>query len=843
MEGYNRDNENHCKVFKNIFIMNKCLLNKITFDAFLVNTQTIPYLIEFIENSSIFKDENNNNDLNEESLLKDYLNNNILEEIKLFYSFEECQYIIKQNLEDKNTFIIVDKHFIKYFIKNNNNINNKKVKIIIDKINSNNSIKFPKSNKILYFTSIKPGIYKFIKINKNEIESNIIINNYYSLENIKSKNIIYKIISYIKDKDYLLKLIKYSKRYQKKIGVKLINYKEKWVNNRLNYEDYLLETDETKQKLFEELKEYLLYNNIEIKNINTFILNYFKNYLNNLGNKDYSLFENSKNIDINSPFFDILITSEFFNKIFNIMISFNIDLEKSEKQNEYKLKFEELNKSKYEYSSITFRTYCKYHLYNEKILKKFEYILNNLNINFKNIKKLSIPECINVRDSFSCLTKEIKVLNFIDIPHNLIYFEYGLPFYENEKNKFINLNELKSLKYLYLSNIEFYPEFYLKLKNLKNLKLIRIYGIYLDYCELERLKYLELELDEFENKLFKFPELNTLLLHNNSEYDSIIDFNSLKKLKIFKGSSENFLLLENSANLEKLILDDIYEENLIFEKIISLNHLQEIELNFRNYSKIQFDCFNEIKNKNYTVKKLIISFDDIIEINIIGLQNFFWNLTELIIIKPTFEKYRRRCVYNRNFGPYKLKEKCIIIAQNENSKIDNLKLYLPIGYIYNHQDFKLILNSAPFDKIKYFDLTSDSPKLDKIPFFQEKCYDIFASLLSFKFSLYIKNNYIFQRKYNLIKNFDNNIDKMPNLREFIFTYNCEDITEDFFIKFIEKVLNLKCLKNVEININGKDSIYSKDELIKMFPKINIDKFYAIKIHIFCDKAEIIKAKF
>ena len=117
MEGYNRDGENHCKVFKNIFVVNKCLLNKITFDAFLVNTQTIPYLIEFIENSSIFKDENNNNDLNEESLLKDYLNNDILEEIKLFYSFEECQYIIKQNLEDKNTFIIVDKHFIKYFIK------------------------------------------------------------------------------------------------------------------------------------------------------------------------------------------------------------------------------------------------------------------------------------------------------------------------------------------------------------------------------------------------------------------------------------------------------------------------------------------------------------------------------------------------------------------------------------------------------------------------------------------------------------------------------------------------------------------------------------------------------
>ena len=126
-----------------------------------------------------------------------------------------------------------------------------------------------------------------------------------------------------------------------------------------------------------------------MESFNTFILDYFKNYLTNLVNKEYYLLETSKNLDINSPFYDILITSEFFIKLFNIIISFDIYLEKSEKQNEYKLKFEELNKSKYEYSSRRLQAYITDYDYDNE--DKLKNILNNLNINFKNLKKLSIP--------------------------------------------------------------------------------------------------------------------------------------------------------------------------------------------------------------------------------------------------------------------------------------------------------------------------------------------------------------------------------------------------------------------------------------------------------------------
>ena len=70
------------------------------------------------------------------------------------------------------------------------------------------------------------------------------------------------------------------------------------------------------------------------------------------------------------------------------MISFDIYLEKSEKQNEYKLKFEELNKSKYEYSSRRLQAYTTDYDYdNEDILKN---ILNNLNINFEKMIYLNV---------------------------------------------------------------------------------------------------------------------------------------------------------------------------------------------------------------------------------------------------------------------------------------------------------------------------------------------------------------------------------------------------------------------------------------------------------------------
>ena len=46
---------------------------------------------------------------------------------------------------------------------------------------------------------------------------------------IKSKYIIRNIFNYIKDTYFQLKLINYSKYYQKNLDIQLINYKEKYI--------------------------------------------------------------------------------------------------------------------------------------------------------------------------------------------------------------------------------------------------------------------------------------------------------------------------------------------------------------------------------------------------------------------------------------------------------------------------------------------------------------------------------------------------------------------------------------------------------------------------------------
>ena len=106
-----------------------------------------------------------------------------------------------------------------------NDINKKYV--IINKNKSIFSIKFLNSNKNLNFNEIKSGIYIF---NKN----NIIC----LFDKIKSNYIIFNIFSYIKY-ETLLKLIKYSKYVQKKLDINILNYKEKYLKKRFNYEDFL----------------------------------------------------------------------------------------------------------------------------------------------------------------------------------------------------------------------------------------------------------------------------------------------------------------------------------------------------------------------------------------------------------------------------------------------------------------------------------------------------------------------------------------------------------------------------------------------------------------------------
>ena len=651
---------NYYYAYKSMIFMNKITNFEITFKAFLIKIQTISNFIKIIKKLE------NINEKTKEIINDSFKNFQLEKKIKLYYSFEECEYIIKNNLITVNVFIIVDKFFFKYLNIKINDINKKYV--TINKNNFIYSIEFPNSNKNLNFIEIKPRFFIFDK-------NDIIINNFVKNKNIslfdkiKSKYIILNIISYIKDENYLLKLIKYSKYIQKKLDINILNYQEKFLNKRFNYEDFLIFNLERyfnkrffneeikyffleEMEIYDKLKKETLKYKINGQNINKFAINYFNNYYNNLNNKEYSLYENSKDIYLDSPFFDVLLNTDFFNKIFNIAISIK-DIKKynySEKFKkiieEYKSKLKKINESNIEISSFTFS------IEDEKDLN----LIKDLNINFRQLKKLIIRKYSYPEINFK------KLINLFNIQNNLIYFQYESDYYYKiELNIFEIINNFKSLKYLILSGVKISSLFELKLNNLKHLELIGCSNFtfnnnnfnlnYLKLIECSSivfsdnnflsLKYLELDIEKKELiikssiSMLKCPELNELILkERNKFYD--LDFKNLMKLKKFEGNINYFLLLEPSKLLESLII----------------------------YSNFGFESFVEslnTKEKYYSIKKLKIIIYQSLNLN--DLINFFPNLLDLNV-----EYWKCYGWYTCGAKPM-ISPKKIIIEENEILKL------------------------------------------------------------------------------------------------------------------------------------------------------------------------------
>ena len=116
---------------------------------------------------------------------------------------------------------------------------------------------------------------------------------------------------------------------------------------------------------------------------------------------------------------------------------------------------------------------------------------------------------------------------------------------------------------------------------------------------------------------------------------------------------------------------------------------------------------------------------------------------------------------------------------------------------------------------------------DSFPLFNKKCNYIFKSLINFKFDT---TNEVERKDIDLkiIKNIINNLDKMPNLKFFIFKVICRNIDEITYKKFIEELLLLN-IKNIELSINNNMTEYSKDELKDIYKGIDFDNFEKIII--------------
>ena len=60
------------------------------------------------------------------------------------------------------------------------------------------------------------------------------------LEKIKSKYILENIFDYVKDENFKFKLFVYSKKLQKKFDLKLLDYKNIYLKNRINLFEFLI---------------------------------------------------------------------------------------------------------------------------------------------------------------------------------------------------------------------------------------------------------------------------------------------------------------------------------------------------------------------------------------------------------------------------------------------------------------------------------------------------------------------------------------------------------------------------------------------------------------------------
>ena len=165
------------------------------------------------------------------------------------------------------------------------------------------------------------------------------------------------------------------------------------------------------------------------------------------------------------------------------------------------------------------------------------------------------------------------------------------------------------------------------------------------------------------------------------------------------------------------------------------------------------------------------------------------------------------------------------IKEKPECKIENIKLVLEHYYIVG-------FFCAPFDKLKSVDINCEESDYDyfnledAFPIFNRKCGVIFKSLNSFKFE-----GEDFVNK-NIIDNLFDNISNMPNLVNFELKCKIkEELKEHFYNNFIIKILSLKFIRKISISIykNKNYKIYSKEEIIKLCPNINLDHLYNINI--------------
>ena len=87
------------------------------------------------------------------------------------------------------------------------------------------------------------------------------------LDRIKPVVLVKNIFKYVKDNNLILKLLNYSKYFQKKLNIQLIDYQVSYIKG-INLNDYLtFKTNYKENELKKKFEDFLLKNNIDIGSI------------------------------------------------------------------------------------------------------------------------------------------------------------------------------------------------------------------------------------------------------------------------------------------------------------------------------------------------------------------------------------------------------------------------------------------------------------------------------------------------------------------------------------------------------------------------------------------------
>ena len=352
-------------------------------------------------------------------------------------------------------------------------------------------------------------------------------------------------------------------------------------------------------------------------------------------------------------------------------------------------------------------------------------------------------------------------------------------FYMVNVDLFEKLNNFKLLEYLELKGFIFNYLFTLKLSKLKVLNLWNCNNITFnqDIClDIKQLHLYNCKIIKQKN-LLRFPVVEECKFFNEFEdeiktYNSIIDYSSLKKVKILSIEANDFLKLENNP-LEELLIHPNFESKEIeikmIEKIMLINTLKRLSFHLK---VIDFNELLKIKLKNTSLEKLLIVWNTKKDCLLKSIHIIFPNLSKIILI-------------GKGIGFISLNK--LEIKEELNSKINEIDF----GFI--NENTEMFCQS--FENLKRLNIASDSYLIIDFPIFKKTCNIIFNSLAHFKFSLYYQDypleflNYLFD-----------NLEKIPNLIYFDIWLISSEVDENFYIKIIKKIVQQKKLNYIRIEI-------------------------------------------